>query len=105
MSPIPYGDWAIECVLVNETTVMNNDGIRALEISEHEWVLQPSGQRFKVLHLTSKSAVLESQGETFHAYFEIRANHLSLQMSRASVKETLRIEAEAISADVFVNLI
>lgn len=105
MSPIPNGDWSIDCVLINETTVMNNDSIRALEINQHQWVLQPSGQRFKVLHMTSNSAVLESQGETYHANFEVRANRLSLQMSRANIKEMLRIEAEAITADVFVNVL
>ncbi len=99
MISIPYGDWAIESVLVNETTVVNNDGIRALEILELEWILQPSGQSFQVIQLTSTSAVLRSDGETYFADFEVNGSHLSLQLSRPNLEERISVQAVSISAD------
>ena len=105
MSSIPIGDWAIKCVLVNDETVMNNEGMRALEILDREWVIQPAGQRFKILQLTSKSAVLESEGGTYYADFQIDANKLSLQLSRPNFKEKIRIAAKAITADVYVGVL
>jgi len=106
MDSIPVGNWEIECVIVNRTTVMNNEGIRALEILKDQWVIQPSGQRFQVRQLTNKSnglksAVLESNGETYYADFKVNGNSLQLAMSRPNIKETIHIEAVAISADVF----
>ena len=105
MISIPRGDWAIESVLVNGTTVVNNDRIRAVEILEDEWFLQPSGQPFKVIQLSSTTAELKSFGETYFVEFEVSGSHLSLHMSRPNVKETISIEAEAITADVFVDLL
>ena len=105
MSSIPNGDWAIECILVNDETVMNNGGMRALEILENEWVIQPAGQRFKIIQLTPKSAVLESEGGTYYADFQVDANKLSLQLSRPNVKEKIKIAAEAITADVYVGVL
>ena len=102
MTCIPHGDWAINCILINETTVMNDDAIRGLEISESEWVLKPIGQRFKVVQSTSNSAVLESKGETYYADFQASGGSLVLQMSRPNFKERIRIEAVAVTADVFV---
>lgn len=105
MISIPYGDWAIDSVLINETTVMNNEGVRALEILARNWILQPSGQHFQVLQLTSSSAVLKSNGETFCADFKIDGDHLTLHFSRPNLKEKISFEATAISADVYVNIV
>ena len=104
MNFIPNGDWAIDCVLVNDETVLNNEGMRALEIEVRDWVIQPSGQRFKVTQLTSNSAVLDSNGETYYAIFEVNGSNLDLQLSRPNLKEKIRIKAEAITADVFVAM-
>jgi len=102
MKTIPHGEWGINCVLLNDTTVMNDDAIRRLEIEADEWYLQPLGQRFKVVQMTSSSAVLKSKGETFFADFEVNGNQLVLQLSRQNVKEKICINAEAITADVYV---
>jgi len=101
MSSIAKGDWAIDCVLINDQTVMNNDSMRAIEILDREWVVQPAGQRFKICQLTSKSAVLESNGETYYADFQVDGGLLKLQLSRQNVKETVTVEAYAMSADVY----
>ena len=105
MSSIAKGDWAIECVLINDQTVMNNDSIRALEVLDREWVIQPAGQRFKIYQLTSKSAILESNGETFYADFEVDGSLLKLQLSRQNVRETVTMEAFAITADVYSGMV
>ncbi|MFK7766715.1 MAG: hypothetical protein AB8B55_05800 [Mariniblastus sp.] len=102
MFSIPKGDWAVESILINGTTVMNNDGMRGLEILDDEWVIQPVGQRFKVRQSTSKTAVLESNGEVFYADFEVRGSDLRLQLARENRNETVCIEAIAITADCFV---
>lgn len=101
MKSIPKGNWQIDCVLLNETTVMNNDGMRGLEILEDEWVIQPSNQRFRIRQATDNSAVLESNGQVFYADFEINGGQLELKLSRPNLKETIKIEAIAITADVY----
>lgn len=104
MSSIPVGTWAVERLFINGEMVVNNESVRAIQIFDREWVLQPTGQRFKLTQLTANSAVLESNGETFYAEFEIDGNLLDLQLSRANRKEVIRISAEAITADVFVDV-
>jgi hypothetical protein len=101
MSSIAKGDWAIDCVLINDQTVMNNDGFRALEILDREWVIQPLGQRFKICQLTPKSAVLKSNGETYYADYQVDGGSLTLRLARQNVKETVTVEAYAITADVY----
>jgi hypothetical protein len=105
MSSIAKGDWAIQCVLINDQTVMNNDSIRALEVLDREWVIQPAGQRFKICQLTSTSAILESNGETFYADFEVDGGLLKLQLSRQNVNEAVTVEAFAITADVYSSMV
>lgn len=100
MVSIPHGDWAIQCVLINDQTVMNHDGIRALEVLDGEWRLQPSAQQFFVTQMTSKSAVLESEGVTYYADFEIDGGQLNLHLSRPNLKEKISLEAKAIASDV-----
>jgi hypothetical protein len=105
MISIPYGGWAIQSVLINDTTVMNNEGVRAIEVLEHEWVLQPSGQPLQVVILNSTSAILRSNGDTYDADFEVNGNHLTLHISRRDLNEKVTFEAESITADVFVNVV
>ena len=103
MSTIPQGNWAIECVLINEETVMNSDTVRGLKILKDEWVIQPVGQRFRIRQSSGKTVVLESEGEVYFADFEVNGCNLKLNLSRQNVKETLMIEATAINADVYVD--
>ena len=58
MSSIPKGEWAIESIIVNRQTVVNNDGMRALQILDDEWVIQPAGQRFRIRQSTSKLSLI-----------------------------------------------
>lgn len=101
MNSIATGDWAIECILINDQTVINSDGMRALEVRDHEWLIQPGGQRFVVCKKTADTAVLESEGETYYADFHVDASKLKLRLSRQNVKETVTFDAYAITADVF----
>jgi len=104
MSSIPVGSWAIKRIFINDEMVLESEGVRAIQIFDRKWVLQPAGQLFKITQLTTNSAVLESNGETFYAEFKIDSNLLDLQLSRANRKEVIRISAEAITADVFVDV-
>ena len=101
MNSIPKGNWHIECVIVNGTTVMNNEGIRGLEIFDDQWVIQPSNQQFEIRQATADSAVLESNGEVYYADFKVSGSRLSIKMSRPNIKETVTMEAVAITADVY----
>ena len=105
MISIPYGHWAIQSVLVNGATVVNDESIRAIEILEREWVLRPSGQPFQLIKLNSTSAIIRSNGESYDAEFKVDGNHLTLHLSRTDLSERITFEAESISADVFVNVI
>ena len=102
MSSIPKGEWAIESIIVNRQTVVNNDGMRALQILDDEWVIQPAGQRFRIRQSTSKTAVLESNGEVFYADYKVNGSDLNVTLARKNRNETVSIEAVAITADVFV---
>ncbi|MFT5301800.1 MAG: hypothetical protein ACI814_002609 [Mariniblastus sp.] len=99
---VPFGDWDVECVLINDSTVFNCDSLRILRIMDGQWQLLPQGQTFKVVQMTAGSAVLKSNDETYFANFKINGNRLELELSRSNHKQKMRIEAEAITADVFV---
>ena len=101
MKFIATGDWAIECILVNDQTVINSDGMRALEVRDREWLIQPGGQRFVVCQISADRAVLESNGETYYADYHVDASKLKLRLSRQNVKETVTFDAYAVTADVF----
>ena len=107
MHSIPIGDWHIERVTVNETTVMS-DSIRGLEIHTEEWVIhqpfeqqQPSEQHFRIRQTSGKSVVLESNGQVYYADYEVNGSKLSIKMFRPNIQETIAIEAIAITADVY----
>ena len=100
MTCIPLGGWEIDSVLINSTTVMNDDGIRSLRISAEEWVLQPVGQKFDVIQMTPKKVTLGSNGETYFADYVIDGRRLWLKMTRPDRSEKVSIEAHAITADV-----
>ena len=71
MNSVPFGGWEIDSVLIDARTVMNNDGIRSLRVSDKEWVLQPLGQKFDVIQVTPKKVTLNSNGEIYFAdYFD-----------------------------------
>ena len=104
MNSIPLGSWQIESVVVNETTVVNNDSIRGLEIFKDEWVIQPLNQRFQLRDVQEGSIVLDSNGRAYFAKFEVNGDRLKLKMSRPKIKETITIDAVAITADVYTSL-
>ena len=101
MTSVPLGGWEIDSVLINATTVMNNDGIRSLLVAENEWVLQPLGQKFDVIQVTPQKVTLSSNGETYVADYLIDGTRLSLELTRPDRGERVSIEAHAVTADVF----
>ena len=101
MNSIPQGNWHIESVVVNDTTVVNNEGIQGLEILEDEWVIHPLNQRFQLRSAAGDTIVLDCNDQVYNAKFEVNGDRLLLKMSRPKVKETVTIEAIAITADVY----
>ena len=101
MISIPLGSWSIESVIVNGTTVVNDDSIRGLEIHEDGWVIQPSNQRFRLRESNGSTAVLESGGQLYYADVDVNADRLSLKMSRPKIEETVTIDAVAVTASVY----
>ncbi|MGB2498900.1 MAG: hypothetical protein ACPIA2_04355 [Mariniblastus sp.] len=100
MNSVPLGGWEIDSVLIDATTVINNDGIRSLRVAESDWVLQPMGQKFEVVEMTSKKVTLHSNGETYFADYLIDGARLSLELTRPDRGERVSIEAHAVTADV-----
>ncbi len=101
MNSVPFGGWEIDSVLIDARTVMNNDGIRSLRVSDKEWVLQPLGQKFDVIQVTPKKVTLNSNGEIYFADYSIDGTRLALELTRPDRCEKVSIEAHAITADVF----
>ena len=64
MSAFRDGQLQILSVLVNEQTVLNNEGFLRLDISGDELVINPIGFRFNIQQSTSSSAVFESVSYT-----------------------------------------
>jgi len=100
MSALRAGKWQIQAVLVNDQTVLNNDGFRHLEITTSEFVVQPIGFRFAIQQSTPRSAVLESRGQIYFADFSLQGDAIDLKLSRPNFAETIRIEAEFIDEDI-----
>lgn len=101
MDSLPLGRWEIDSVLINATTVMNNEGIRSLRVLEKEWILQPAGQKFDVIQMTPARVTLQSNGRAYLADYVMEGTRLFLELTRPDRGEKVSIEAHAITADVF----
>ena len=100
MSVLRPGQWQIQSVLVNDQTVLNNEGFLRLDITPTELAIEPIGFRFRIEQSTAKSAVLESRGRVFFADFVIKDDEIDLKLTRPELTETIRIGAEFMEASV-----
>ena len=100
MTTLRKGQWQIQSVLVNDQTVLNNEGFLRLEISNDELVIQPIGFRFNIQQSTARSAVLESGGRVFFADFVENDKAIELRLTRPEFEETINIGAEYMDAQV-----
>ena len=100
MTTLRPGLWQIESVLVNEQTVLNDEGFLRLDVTENDFVIQPIGFRFNIQQLSTRSAVLESGGRVFFADFFVDENAIHLKLTRPDVDETIHIGATYMEAGV-----
>ncbi len=94
MSILQQGEWAIMSVKVNSETVMNYEGFVQLNISGEEFSIEPIGLQFAIRQVTPGAAVLESQGQTYFADFELNDEQLTLTLTRPKFHETVTISAQ-----------
>ena len=104
MSSFPHGEWRIDGVLINQETVMNDEGFRFLQIADEDLAIQPAGLTFAVKQSTQSSAVLESRGQVFFAEFKVNADRMTIELTRPKFKETIQIEAELVNTKVFATV-
>ena len=91
---IPNGTYDIRCVLINSETVVNDDGVRELEIHSDAWIVNPSGQQFKIEQSNGDRAILRSNGHRYFAEVELVGNAtIQLKLKKENVAEILSIEA------------
>lgn len=91
---IPKGTYEIRCVLINSETVVNDDGVRELEVHSDEWVVKPSGQTFEIEQVNGGRAILRSNGHRYFAEAQLVGNAtVELELKRENVAEILSIEA------------
>lgn len=88
------GAWAIKTVQVNADSVSNREGFERLVVSSNRIAIEPAGIEFSVNQSTSRSAVLESRSQIFFAEYFTRNGELTLELSRPTFKEKIRLNAE-----------
>ncbi len=99
MFSIPEGVYAINCVLLNSETVVNNEAIRFVEVYHDRWTLQPANQQFRVIRAYSNSAMLNRNGKAYVAEFTIdQQGHLKVDLKQEGVTQMLSIEAKLLAS-------
>lgn len=98
MLDIQKGSYEIRCVLINSETVLNNDGVRQLEINPDAWTIHPAEQRFEIVQLQRRGAILNSNGRRYYAEVtQVAEKSICLILKRAGVGETISVEADWVS--------
>ncbi len=100
MCTLRAGNWQIQSVLLNEQTVLNNEGFLRLEITPTELLIQPIGFRFKIQFSTPRTAILESRGEVYFVDYVHKGNTVELKLTRPELSDWIQIGAELIETDV-----
>lgn len=100
MSAFQNGKWKIQSVLVNDQTVLNNEGFISLDVLGDELVINPIGFRFQIQKRTPSGLLLESSGRVFYADVLVDNRVLELKLTRPDFDETIQIGAEYIASAV-----
>ncbi len=88
------GAWAIKTVQVDKESVSNHEGFERLFVTQDRIAIEPAGIEFSVNQSTSRSAVLESRSQIFFAEYFTRNGELTLELTRPSFNEKIRLNAE-----------
>jgi hypothetical protein len=93
MFQIPTGTHSIENVRLDGMAVVDNDRVRAFQIEQDCWVIQPAMQRFDVVHINNKAAALRSGNQTYFAEFRMLSEDILLiQLRREHGKKVYSFE-------------
>jgi hypothetical protein len=93
MLQIPTGTHAIENVRLDGMAVVDNDRVRAFQIEQDFWVIQPAMQRFDVIHINNQAAALRSGNQTYFAEFRmLDEGTLLIQLRREHRKKVYSFE-------------
>lgn len=101
----PKGVWCVNAVLINQKTVMNNEGFRFLNITEDEISIEPIGLKFRVRQKTEGKAVLESNHELFYADFSYMQGCFTIELARPNCQESILFEAELVASAELAEII
>lgn len=101
----PKGVWCINAVLINQKTVLNNEGFRFLNITEDEISIEPAGIKFRVRQKAEGKAVLESNHELFYADFWYQEECLNIELARPNCQESIQFETELVASAELAEII
>lgn len=88
------GDWLIESVVVNQTTVLNREGFQSLQLRGDKLTIQPLGMEFEVEPETHFSALLTNRGRRYFADWTVDGDGLELVLSQPGSRETVTFVAQ-----------
>lgn len=88
------GAWAIKTVQVDAESVSNREGFERLVVTPNRIAIEPAGIEFSVNQSTSRSAILESRSQIFFAEYFTRNGELTLELTRPTFNEKVRLNAE-----------
>ena len=101
----PKGVWCVNAVLINQKTVMNNEGFRFLNVTDDEISIEPVGIKFRVRQKTEGKAVLESNHELFYADFSYSQAFFTIELTRPNCQESILFEAELVASAELAEII
>jgi hypothetical protein len=101
----PKGVWCVNAVLINQKTVMNNEGFRFLNVTDEEFSIEPVGIKFRVRQKTEDRAVLESNHELFYADFSYSQELFRIELTRPDCQESILFEAELVASAELAEIV
>lgn len=101
----PKGVWCVNAVLINQKTVMNNEGFRFLNVTDDEISVEPVGIKFRVRQKTEGRAVLESNHELFYADFSCSEEFFTVELTRPNCLESILFEAELVASAELAEIV
>jgi hypothetical protein len=101
----PKGVWCVNALLINQKTVMNNEGFRFLNVTDDEISVEPVGIKFRVKQKTAGKAVLESNHELFYADFSHSHELFTIELTRPNCQESILFEAEMVASGELAEIV
>ena len=93
MLSLPTSHWFIESVVVNNDTVVTDDGFVELQINEDELLIEPVGIRFLVAEAHEDGLTLVSNEQVYRATLNFDGEFCAVSMNRPEISDTIQIHA------------